>query len=129
MREKGGTELKRAFVAISALAVLLVLAFAVSTASALPAVTESGLGCLVQDANGVQYVDSACEYHLVYKLDEAGNIVFVHYQDHGQLPPGAALPTEAVRTTLFVSCGGCVYEGTYEQVLAPSGEYKSRGPF
>ena len=87
-----------------------------------------GLGCNVKDANGVQYFDPACETHTVVKRDDAGAIVFVQYQDHGHLPPGAAFPKKAVHTTAVVNCGGCALQGTYEEVTTPSGEYKSKGP-
>lgn len=96
--------------------------------AASPAVVEDGQGCVVKDANNVQYFDAACEYHFVYKLDENGDLEFVNYQDKGRLPAGAALPNRAYRTQSVVTCGGCILEGTYDEIITPSGNYSSRGP-
>ena len=110
-------------------ALTVALSVGVATVSANPGQVEKGLDCLVTDANGVNYGDPTCTFHLVVKTDAAGNVVFVQYQDHGQLPPGAALPTQALHAEIFVACGGCIFEGTYKYVVTPSGEYKSKGPF
>lgn len=122
--------LKTSLVVLSALLALTVgLVLAVAPASSMPAETSKGTGCIVEDANGVHYFDAECRWHQVVKRDKNGNIAFVHYQDHGQLPPGAALPGRALHTTLPFFCGGCILQGNYEQVITPSGEYKSKGPF
>jgi hypothetical protein len=95
--------------------------------SAGPALPHHGFTCFVQDANLVQYT-VACDYHEVLKTDENGNVIAVlNYQDHAQLPPGAALPTTTLHSIFHVDCD-CIYDGDYQQVLTPSGEYHSQGP-
>lgn len=115
---------KLSWLAISTLVLVL---FAIP-AMAGSAQTSSGNGCAVKDADGVQYWDTACEWHLVWKTDRNGNVMFVHYQDHGQVPETAPRPATALFSSTFVGCGGCMLQGTYEEVVTPSGEYHSSGP-
>src|SRR5919109_1147093 len=109
-----------------ALVVVSMLAIPTSV-SAAPAITHRGTLCFVEDANGVQYTVT-CEYHWVIKYDDAGNLSFMEYQDHAMLPEGAALPTTTLHSIFHASCGGCVFEGDYEQILTPNGVYMSHGP-
>jgi adenosylmethionine-8-amino-7-oxononanoate aminotransferase len=112
--------------AVTTVAIFMQPGTAVSAAAA---EVTSGSGCSVQDANGVQYFDSGCSWHLVVKRYASKEIEFVSYQDEGQLPVGAALPASAIHGSVYVSCGGCVLQGTYEHVITPSGEYISLVPF
>jgi hypothetical protein len=93
-----------------------------------PAQTFKYFGCFVHEADGVQYLDLNFKVHEVRKYDEAGNLEFLHYSDHGTLPEDATLPSKTLHTTITVLCGGCIYEGTYREVITPSGEYHSSGP-
>lgn len=112
---------------VGALAVLAAMSLPTLVAAA-PVRPHSGGRCFVQDANGVQYLDNECEYHEVLQYDASGRAIAVlNYQDRGQLPPGAALPETTIRFVLHVDCG-CVYDGDYQAVLAPNGEYHSYGP-
>jgi hypothetical protein len=115
------------FRAVMVAAVMLAAAVP-GVASAGPAQPDKGTGCLVRDADLVQHVDPDCDYHEVFKYDSRGNsYTLLHYQDHGQLPPGAALPATAVQVILHVDCD-CIYDGDYLETITPSGEYHSRGP-
>jgi hypothetical protein len=74
-----------------------------------------GSGCLVTDANSVGYFDPDCSYHAIYSQD----LTLLKYQDHGQLPAGAALPTRAIVRT------ACYFGFLSREVITPSGDYKS----
>jgi hypothetical protein len=99
-----------------------------SSVSATPANTGQGTGCYVRDANDVLHFDPDCKVYLVIKLDAAGNLAFVEYQDAGQVPAGAPLPKSTIRNEydqcldfgpLGIACGTVVESTT------PSGAYKS----
>ena len=102
--------------------------FVKTQTSASPAETLKGTGCLVKDADGVQYWDEECQYHIVYKYDKDGELQFVYYQDHGTVPETAPKPSTATRFGHVVTCNGCRLEGTYEEIVTPSGKYHSSGP-
>ena len=86
--------------------------------------TDSGTGCLVADANGAYTFDGTCSWHLVFKLDQAGNPQLLRYQDHGTLPEGAPHPKQTRHNALTTDFGGgVVCTGT--EVTMPRGEYKS----
>ena len=109
------------------MAIVVAAILAVPTSvSASPAINFRDTLCFVRDANGVRYT-VACQAHTVVKFDDAGNLAFVHYEDHAMLPEGAALPTVATHTIVHVDCS-CYYDGDYEQVLMPNGLYMSYGP-
>lgn len=91
-----------------------------------PAYPQKGKACWVHDANGVQYTDWECDYQVVIKYDEDGNPIVLQYHDHGHLPPGAALPHEAMQMIFHVDSG--MYAGDYMEVLMPNGAYMSHGP-
>jgi hypothetical protein len=112
---------------LSALALGLSTALSEAT-EASPATVVKDTGCLVKDADGDQIWDPECKVHLVYKYDAANNVQFVHYQDKGRLPDGAPRPQKAVKTQAVVNCNGCLLQGTYEEILTPSGHYSSSGP-
>ena len=98
-----------------------------SSVSATPASPDKGTGCYVGDANGNYYLDSSCQAHAVTKFNADGTLAFYSYQDAGQLPAGAALPSSAINTTSDVcynfSFG--VTCGTVHETITPSGAYKS----
>lgn len=99
-----------------------------NSASAAPAVPNKGKVCWVQDANMVTFVDDECEYHEVFKYDDAGNrIAVLNYQDHGHLPPEATFPEKTMINVFHVDCG-CIYDGDYRIVVTSTGEYHSQGP-
>jgi hypothetical protein len=108
---------------VIAVALMLVVPMSVSAS---PAINFRDTLCFVRDANGVRYT-VACQAHMVVKFDDAGNLAFVHYEDHAKLPDGAALPATATHTIVHVDCG-CFYDGDYVQVLMPNGLYMSYGP-
>jgi hypothetical protein len=109
-------------------AVVMLAAAVPGVVSAGPAQPNKEKGCLVRDADLVQYVDPDCNYHEVFKYDNRGDdLTLLHYQDHGQLPPGAALQATAVQVILHVDCD-CIYDGDYLETITPSGEYHSHGP-
>jgi len=115
------------FLTVMVLAMALTVAIADSV-SAAPAKPNKGTVCWVQDVNLVIYVDDECDFHEVFKYDEAGNVVaLLNYQDHGHLPPGAALPTKTIVMVFHVDCN-CIHDGDYREVVAPNGEYHSQGP-
>jgi len=123
-------KLSNARVLSVALAGALVLTFA-SSVSATPASPGKGLGCLVGDANGAYYFDASCQTHDVTKFDDDGTLAFYSYQDAGQLPPGAALPSSAINNTYdtcYVFSFG-VTCGTVHETITPSGGYKSSFKF
>jgi len=114
-----------ALVAVLMLVTLLTLA-APAPVLASPAHPHRDKVCWVHDANGVQYTDFECDYQEVFKFDENGNPILLQYHDHGHVPPGAALPHEAMRMTFHVDSG--MYKGDYMEVLMPNGAYMSHGP-
>ena len=109
-----------------ALACAFVLTFATSV-SATPASPDKGTACYVGDANGSYYIDAACQTHDVTKFNADGTLAFYSYQDAGNLPAGAALPTHAITSksdACFNFSFGVVC-GTVEETIMPSGVYKS----
>jgi hypothetical protein len=103
-----------------------VLAAAGSVAAS-PASTGKGTGCYVVDANDAYYLDASCQTHDVTKFDADGNLSFYSYQDAGQLPAGAALPSRAINKT-YEQCFNFtigVVCGTIDETITPSGAYKS----
>jgi hypothetical protein len=118
--------LRTLFAAMLLFTGLLALA-APTPVAASPAFPHRGSVCWVHDANGVQYTDYECDYQEVFKYDENGNPILLQYHDHGHVPPGAALPHEALKTILHVACD-CPYDGDYMEVLMPNGAYMSHGP-
>jgi hypothetical protein len=91
---------------------------------ALNATTDSGNGCLVRDADGVYWSDPGCSWHTVTRTDRDGNRVIFSYHDHGQLPPGAAVPSRASRNSGTIGIGmGQTCD--YTEVTSPSGQYRS----
>ena len=79
----------------------------------------SGSGCYVTDANGVTTFDASCSYHLTWQTDSAGNLLAAMYNDHGQLPAGAALPSSTLIRDISFDDVRC------EERVAPSGQYNS----
>ena len=57
----------------------------------------TGSGCFVSDANDVSSFESSCSFHLTWQTDTDGNMLAAMYNDHGQLPAGAAFPTSTIR--------------------------------
>ncbi|MEX0645841.1 MAG: hypothetical protein WD076_11050 [Parvularculaceae bacterium] len=86
------------------------------------AVTGSGTGCLVRDANGAYHYDAACKWHTVIKRDKDGNLIQFFYQDQGTLPESAPHPSSAIRVTH--PWPGCP-ASEIDEVTTPSGEYRS----
>jgi len=120
--------MKRALLRLLAVMALGVAAVAVpASALAAPALVLSGTNCFVQDANGVQYTDTNCDWHAVLQTDENGKLVLLSYDDHGHLPEGAAVPQTAIQFTVHASCD-CPFEGDYAVVLRPDGSETSHGP-
>ena len=103
------------------------LGIAANTGSATPASPDKGTGCFVGDANGDYYYDAACSAHAVTKLDADGTFAFYEYQDAGQLPAGAALPSSAIHRSfeLCMDFGLGVKCGTATETVTPTGAYKS----
>ena len=104
------------------------LAGAPSVGSATPASPDKGTGCGMVDANGQFYYSAACTTHEVLKLDRAGNVQFLVYQDAGQLPEGAALPSSTIinRYEQCFNVGSLeIICGTVVETIMPSGVYKS----
>src|SRR5688500_16931564 len=91
-------------------------AFLFDGTEASPATVVKDTGCLVKDADGGQTWDPDCKVHMVYRYDASSNLQFIHYQDKGRLPEGAPRPQKAVKTQAFVTCGGCLLQGTYEEI-------------
>lgn len=101
----------------------------VSSASALPATVERDSGCLVGYSDLPYLFDDTCRAQSVFKLDADGSFQFYIYQDHGRLPADYLLPSEAVLESfeLCLNFGGTIGVrcGIADQVVTPSGEYKS----
>ena len=104
-------------------------AFLPDATEASPATVVKDTGCAVKDADGNQTWDPECKVHIVYRYDAASNLQFIHYQDKGRLPDGAPRPQKALKTQAVVTCGGCLLQGTYEEIITPSGHYSSSGPY
>lgn len=88
------------------LAVALAGAFVLigaSSLSATPGSLGNGSGCCVGDANGTYTFDASCQAHDVLKVNDDGTLAFYFYQDAGQLPAGAALPTRTIHNS-FEQC-------------------------
>ncbi len=106
-------------------ALLLGFAMAATPIQAKPQTTPtantptSGSGCYVTDANGVTTYDASCSYHLTWQTDSAGNLLAAMYNDHGQLPAGAALPSSTIRRDISFGDVRC------EERVTPSGAYNS----
>lgn len=102
-----------------------------STATAAPdkpinaATTDSGMLCIVHEAEGAPYlVDSACSWHTVTKLDKDGNLQSFTYQDKGTLQEGQVAPDAAVKIAIEgMTVSGLPCTGT--EVVTPSGQYSS----
>lgn len=81
-------------------------------------------GCFVTDVAGVSTLDTGCKAHLTLRnLD--GEFAVAMYQDHGQLPPGAALPSSAVVNDISYVLEG-VGPITCSETITPAGGYKSK---
>ena len=81
-------------------------------------------GCFVTDAAGVSTLDSGCRAHLTLRTID-GEFAVAMYQDHGQLPPGAALPSSAVVNDISYQLEG-VGLITCSETITPAGGYKSK---
>ena len=101
----------------------------VNSVSATRAITDRGTGCYVRVGTGENdYIyDATCAAHDVTKFDNEGNVELYSYQDHGQLPEGSWLPSEAYRNTFEVcyAFSSGIVCGTATETVTPSGEYKS----
>ncbi|BCS34232.2 hypothetical protein TBR22_A34610 [Luteitalea sp. TBR-22] len=119
--------MKRATFATALAGVLLLVG--ATRGAATPADPARGDGCLVTDAVGDNYFDEGCRAHRVLKLDDEGIVAFFHYQDVGQLPAGAAVPTSTVRNTYEQCLRLRGYDqivcGTVRETITPSGIYTS----
>jgi hypothetical protein len=81
-------------------------------------------GCYVTDAAGTTTFDSGCDGHLAVRYS-GGEVAMAMYQDQGQLPADAVLPTTATsRDISFVNGAGQYI--TCSEIIVPSGEYKSK---
>jgi hypothetical protein len=114
--------------ASAALLAAAILSTNASPVSATPANAGRGDGCSVADASGVYHFDAGCKAYLVTRFDANGNLVLFEYQDAGQVPAGAPLPTTTIRNEFeqcfeFGSAG--VICGQTVEVITPSGVYKS----
>jgi hypothetical protein len=81
-------------------------------------------GCFVTDVAGVTTLDTGCKAHLALRTID-GEFAVAMYQDHGQLPPGAALPSSAVVNDISYHLEG-VGLITCSETITPSGGYKSK---
>jgi hypothetical protein len=97
------------------LALVAALGTVAATAASAGVLPDKGTGCIVTDAVGAGFLDPDCAYHIV--LSESGDIL--QYQDHGQLPDGAAFPKKAITRTV------CYAPFLSREVITPSGDYKS----
>ena len=100
-----------------------------TSASALPADVERGDGCYVGWGESEYVFDETCRAQVVTKFDDVGNLQFYFYQDHGHLPADYPQPTEVVQIS-YELCGDFggsigVRCGIVDEVVTPSGEYKS----
>lgn len=81
-------------------------------------------GCFVTDAAGVTTLDSGCQAHLTVRTVN-GDFAQAMYQDHGQLPQGATLPSTAITTDTSYTLEG-VGLITCSETITPSGGYNSK---
>ena len=82
-------------------------------------------GCYVTDAAGTTTFDSGCDGHLSVRYNSDGSVAMAMYQDQGQLPPDAVLPTSAQsRDISFTNAAGQFIKCS--EIIEPSGEYKSK---
>jgi hypothetical protein len=81
-------------------------------------------GCFVTDVAGVSTLDTGCRAHLTLRTVD-GEFAQAMYQDRGQLPPGAALPSSAVVNDISYRLEG-VGLITCSETITPSGGYKSK---
>jgi len=109
---------------------IFVIAFSLMGAisvSAARATTDKGLGCFVSGDGFDYYLDLSCSAHDVIKFDDEGNFEFYEYQDHGQLPEEATAPSRTLRNN-YEQCLNFSFGevcGTVNEIVTPSGEYKS----
>lgn len=104
-------------------AVSLLVAFPVQAKPVQAAITDSGSGCAVGDANEYYVIDGACAFHTVSKVDADGNLLSFTYQDKGQLQTGQVAPKRAIRRDVSLPYGGFACTG--DEVVTPSGQYSS----
>jgi hypothetical protein len=81
-------------------------------------------GCFVTDVAGVTTLDSGCRAHLTLRTI-SGEFAQAMYQDHGQLPAGATLPSTATVNDISYYLAG-TGQITCSETITPSGEYKSK---
>ena len=81
-------------------------------------------GCFVTDVAGTTTLDGGCRAHLTLRTID-GEFAVAMYQDHGQLPPGAALPSSAVVNDISYQLDG-VGLITCSETITPAGGYKSK---
>lgn len=81
-------------------------------------------GCFVTDAAGVTTLDSGCQAHLTLRT-VSGEFAQAMYQDLGQLPPGATVPSTATVNDISYHLEG-VGLITCSETITPSGAYKSK---
>ena len=81
--------------------------------------SQWGSGCYVTDANGTTTLDASCPYHLQLQTDINGNLLSAMYQDHTQLPSGAALPGSTISRDISFDDVRCT------ERITPSGQYSS----
>jgi hypothetical protein len=81
-------------------------------------------GCFVTDSAGVSTLDTGCKAHLTLRTID-GEFAVAMYQDHGQLPPGAALPSSAVVNDISYVLPGTGLI-TCSETITPAGGYKSK---
>ena len=82
-------------------------------------------GCYVTDAAGTTTFDSGCDGHLTVRYYSDGSVAMAMYQDQGELPPDAVLPTSAQsRDISFTNSAGQYVQCS--EIIMPSGEYKSK---
>jgi cytoskeletal protein RodZ len=124
LKENSMTIAKRMSLTLTA-AIVAGTLLSTSPLSAKPASTPtrntptSGSGCFVTDANGASSFDASCSYHLTWQTDSNGDLLAAMYHDHGQLPPGAALPKSTIIRDISFDDVRC------QERITPSGEYTS----
>jgi hypothetical protein len=81
-------------------------------------------GCFVTDAAHVTTLDTGCQAHLTLRTVD-GAFAQAMYQDHGELPAGATLPSTATVNDISYELPG-VGLIRCSETITPSGEYKSK---
>jgi hypothetical protein len=81
-------------------------------------------GCFVTDVAGVTTLDTGCRAHLTVRTID-GEFAQAMYQDNGQLPAGAALPSSAVTNDVSYNLEGTGLI-TCSETITPAGGYKSK---